>query len=166
MVNYDPIEKVHNLTINFKIPVVFRDGNEGREPTRVTVTPPKSGRKQKNQNEPFRDYSTVIEFPSTEVHYNYSITLSVELKSSYLWSPPYSTYQQKIFDLTCSKHELEGYNFQQISDWFNQQNYTTPRGKTFTQSHVWSIYTKKKRSIQRFTRTFDHIITDIGIHVG
>ena len=101
-----------------------------------------------------------------EVHHNYSITLSVELKSSYLWSLPYSTYQRKIFDLTCSKHELEGYNFQQISDWFNEQNFTTPRGKIFTQSHVWSIYTKKKRSIQRFSRMFDHVITDIGIHVG
>jgi hypothetical protein len=62
LVNYDPIEKVHNLTLNFKIPVLFRDGNEGREPTRVTITPPKSGRKKKNQNEPVRDYSTVTDF--------------------------------------------------------------------------------------------------------
>ena len=62
LVDYDPELKVHKLTINFKIPVVFRDGNEGREPTRVIVTPPKSGRKPKNQNEPFRDYSTVTLF--------------------------------------------------------------------------------------------------------
>ena len=59
LVDYDPELKVHNLTLNFKIPVVFRDGVEGREPTRVIVTPPKSGRKPSNQNEPFRDYSTV-----------------------------------------------------------------------------------------------------------
>ena len=62
LVDYDPELKVHNLTINFKIPVVFRDVDEGREPTRVIVTPPKSGRKKKNQNEPFRDYSTVTLF--------------------------------------------------------------------------------------------------------
>ena len=61
MVDYDPLEKVHILTINFKIPVVFRDGVEGREPTRVIVRPPKSGRKPKYQNEPFRDYSTVTD---------------------------------------------------------------------------------------------------------
>jgi hypothetical protein len=108
----------------------------------------------------------VVETPPLEGQYNYTIRLSVDLKSSYLWSPPYSTYQQKLFDITCLKHETEGYNFKQISDWFNEQNYMTPRGKTFTEGHVWSIYTKKKRSIQRFSREFDHVITDIGIHVG
>ncbi len=165
LVNYDPELKVHILTLNFKIPVLFRDGNEGREPTRVIVSPPKSGRKRKNQNEPVRDYSTVVETPSLEGLYDYSIRLDVELKSSYLWTPPYSTYQQKLFDITSKKHENEGLNFKQISDWFNEQNYTTPRGKTFTEGHVWSIYTKKKRSIQRFTRTFDHVITDMRIQM-
>lgn len=165
MVNYDPELKVHILTLNFKIPVLFRDGNESREPTRVTITPPKSGRKKKNQNEPFRDYSTVVETPSLEGLYDYSIRLDVELKSSYLWTPPYSSYQQKLFDITSKKHENEGLNFKQISDWFNEQNYTTPRGKTFTEGHVWSIYTKKKRSIQQFTRTFDHVITDMRIQL-
>ena len=62
MVDYDPLEKVHKLTINFKIPVLFLDGVEGREPTRVIVPPPKSGRNPKYQNEPFRDYSTVTDF--------------------------------------------------------------------------------------------------------
>ena len=165
MVNYDPELKVHILTLNFKIPVLFRDVNEGREPTRVIVTPPKSGRKPKNQNEPVRDYSTVVETPPTEGFNNLSIRLSVVLKSSNLWSPPYTTYQQKLFDITCKKHEKEGLNFKQISDWFNEQNYTTPRGRTFTERHVWSIYTKKKRSIQRFTRTFDHVITDMSVHM-
>jgi len=116
------------------------------------------------------NYSTVINYSSNEVQSDYtksgSFRLSVELKSSFLWTPPYTTYQQKIFDLTCSKHELEGLNFQQISDWFNEQNLSTPRGKIFTQSHVWSIYMKKKRSIQRFSRMFVPVITDIGIHVG
>lgn len=107
----------------------------------------------------------MVETPSLEGLYDYSIRLDVELKSSYLWTPPYSTYQQKLFDITSKKHENEGLNFKQISDWFNEQNYTTPRGKTFTEGHVWSIYTKKKRSIQRFTRTFDHVITDMRIQM-
>lgn len=62
VVDYDNGEKVHRLTINFKIPVIFRDedlpkggGNQ------VVIKPQKSGRKNKNQNVPFRDYSTVTD---------------------------------------------------------------------------------------------------------
>ena len=60
MVDYDPIEKVHRLTINFKLPVILVDGNS-KLSTNVVVEPPKSGRKCKYQNEPFRSYSTVTD---------------------------------------------------------------------------------------------------------
>ena len=100
-----------------------------------------------------------------EGQHDYSIRLSVELKSSYLWTPPYNTHQQDLFNITCTKHETEGWNFKQISDWFNERNYSTPRGKSFTEGHVWSIYTKKKRSIQRFSRMFDHVITDMSVQM-
>ena len=103
---------------------------------------------------------------STEVQFDYNFCLSVELKSSFLWTPTYTNHQQKLFDLTCSKHETEGLNFQQISDWFNDHNYITTRGKVFTQGHVWSIYKKKKKSNERFSRMFTPVITDIGIQVG
>jgi hypothetical protein len=61
-VGYDSNEKVHILTLNFKIPVIFRDEDRpkgGRN--QVIVKPPKSGRKPINQNEPFLDYSTVTD---------------------------------------------------------------------------------------------------------
>jgi DNA invertase Pin-like site-specific DNA recombinase len=62
VVEYDHTDKVHVLTINFKIPVILRDGNEGRtQSTRVIVTPPKSGRKPSNQSVPFLNYSTVTD---------------------------------------------------------------------------------------------------------
>ena len=62
VVEYDHTDKVHVLTINFKIPVVLRDGNEGlTQSTRVIVTPPKSGRKPSNQSVPFLNYSTVTD---------------------------------------------------------------------------------------------------------
>ena len=54
-------------------------------------------------------------------------------------------------------------NFQQISDWLVENNYKTPRGKTFTQGHVWSIYKKKQRSITRFSREFEHEITEMKV---
>ena len=63
LVEYDHIDKVHVLTINFKIPVILRDENEGlTQSTRVIVKPPKSGRKPSNQSEPFLNYSTVTDF--------------------------------------------------------------------------------------------------------
>jgi DNA invertase Pin-like site-specific DNA recombinase len=63
MVEYDPIEKTHILTINFKIPVFIEEGNEvSLKPSRVVITPTKSGRKPKNQIEPVENYSTVTDF--------------------------------------------------------------------------------------------------------
>jgi len=61
LVEWDKDEELHILTIHFKIPVVLWDGNEGRAATRLIVKPCKRGRKQRNQIEPFRDYSTVTD---------------------------------------------------------------------------------------------------------
>ena len=60
IVEYDHTQKVHILTINFNIPVLLRDGNEGQELTRVMITPPKSGRKSLKPNSTLPYYSTVI----------------------------------------------------------------------------------------------------------
>jgi hypothetical protein len=76
----------------------------------------------------------------------------LRVTSSNLWISPYSNHQQKLFDIIKKKHEDEGLNFVQISDWLNEHDYETPRGKVFTQGHVWSIYTKKMRSEKRFSR--------------
>jgi hypothetical protein len=62
VVEYDHTDKVHVLTINFKTPVILRDGNEGlTQSTRVIVTPPKSGRKPSNQSLHVGVYSTVTD---------------------------------------------------------------------------------------------------------
>ena len=157
------------MTLNFKIPVMVGDEGSSKT-TRIVVEPPKSGRKLKINSPLISNYSTVVKYSSNRCSVGqpklFVFRLTVRLYSSNLWVSPYTPYQQKIYDLTCLKHEQEGLNFQQISDWLNNQNYLTPRGKTFTQSHVWSIYTKKKKSIERFSRMFTPIITDIGIQVG
>jgi hypothetical protein len=63
VVDYDNIEKVHRLTINFKIPVIIGDEELPKGGSnQVIIKPPKSGRKGKNQNKPVRDYSTVTDF--------------------------------------------------------------------------------------------------------
>jgi hypothetical protein len=54
---------IHILTIFFKIPVFIQEGNDvNMKTSRVSVTPPKSGRKAKNQIEPVEAYSTVTDF--------------------------------------------------------------------------------------------------------
>ena len=61
-VEYDLVEKIHILTINFKIPVFIQEGNEvSLKQSSVVITPPKSGRNPKNQIEPVGNYSTVTD---------------------------------------------------------------------------------------------------------
>ena len=90
--------------------------------------------------------------------------MSVDLVSSNLWVSAYSPYQQELFDIITKFHEKDNLNFKQISDWLIENGYKTPRGKTFTHSHCWSIYNKKNKSIDRFNREFDTTITDIKIN--
>ena len=94
---------------------------------------------------------------------SYSLYMSVQLSSANLWTAPYTPYQQELFDIICKFHDKEGWNFKQVSDWLVKEGYRTPRDKTFTHTHCWSIYTKKKRSIERFSREFETSITDISI---
>ena len=56
-------------------------------------------------------------------------------------------------------------NFKEISDWLVQNDHKTPRGTTFTQGKCWSIYTKKKRSINRFSRTFEPEIKEVKVDI-
>ena len=90
--------------------------------------------------------------------------MSVEIMSSNLWISSYSPYQQELFDNISRLHEKGNLNFKQISDWLIENGYKTPRGKTFTHTHCWSIYQKKNRSIERFNREFDSKITDLKIN--
>ena len=169
-VEYDTNQMIHILTIFFKIPVFIQEGNDvNMKTSRVSVTPPKAGRKAKNQIESVETYSTVTK-PSSlarnvSASKGYSLRVSVELKSSNLWSPPYSPYQQELFGIITKFHEDDGLNFKQISDWLVANQYLTSRGKTFTQSHCWSIYKKKNSSIERFSREYAPIIKDMSIDV-
>ena len=95
----------------------------------------------------------------------YSLRMTVDLTCSYLWKSPYSSYQLELFDTICKLHEDDGMDFKQISDWLNRNGYKSPRGKTLKENHVWSIYTKKQRSNQRFSREFDPEVTVMKVDV-
>ena len=117
-------------------------------------------------------YSTVVGLSTSvgkDIGYKptkgFVLRMSVELVFSNLWTSPYSSHQQELFSIICKRHDEEGYNFKQISTWLNLNGYRTPRGKMFQENHVWSIYMKKRRSILRFSREYDPVITDMRIDV-
>ena len=95
----------------------------------------------------------------------YFLSMVVVVTSPNLWMSPYSEYQQTLFGIIQNKHEVEGLNFVQISDWLNENHYQTPRGKVFNQSLAWSMYTKKMRSIERFSRDNDTQVVSTGIDI-
>lgn len=182
-VDYDDVEKVHRLTINFKIPVYIQ-GMDGAENAAVNVAikAPKKGRRsldgRGDQTSSVEDYSTVtgrLSIGGINHHQSYvqnsdppkgySLRLLVVLRLSNLWSPPYSPYQQELFDIITKFHEQDGWNFKQVSDWLTVNGYKTPRGRVFKENIVWSIYIKKNRSITRFSRVYDPIITDMSMSV-
>ena len=76
---------------------------------------------------------------STDVFF----TFTVERRFTNLWVAPYSQYQQFLYD-TINDLREKRWNYRQIAEWMNQNEYKTPRGKMFHGSHVHSIVKKKK----------------------
>ena len=85
---------------------------------------------------------------------SYYLTMEVRITSSNLWLSHYSDYQMELFSIISDLHENQNMTFKQISDYLIEKGYKTPRGYPFTHKHTWSIYTKKKRSDQRFGREY------------
>ncbi len=94
----------------------------------------------------------------------YYLTLSVDYYSATLWHPPYSEYQQFLFD-TINEMYQQGNSYIKIAQWMNDNNHLTPRGSVFKPNHAWSIHMKKQKSINRFARTYEPSITNIGIDI-
>jgi site-specific DNA recombinase len=193
-VDYDWEDKVHRLKIHFKLPV-FQLGNgvkNGKTDKYLILKPLETSVNQPDQNTTLPYYSTVITSPPKGVtntvqgrykplvigrgvsdgknkEYNatkgYSLRMSVELVSANLWESPYTLYQQELYGIIRKCHEEDGWNFKQISDWLNDNGYKSPRGKVLKENHVWSIYIKKQRSIQRFSREYEHKVTDMKVDV-
>ncbi len=156
-VDYDNNQKTHELEVNFRIPMgVFNEDSKLKltllPNPHSTVTLNSLTQCSKSPNE------------NTENQRQY-LVLKVQLTSSNLWMSPYSSHQTSLFHLIKTQHENDGKNFQQISDWLNDHGYKTTRGKVFTQSHVWSMYTKKTKSNERFGREFVPNFKSVSIHV-
>jgi hypothetical protein len=66
------------------------------------------------------------------------LTFDLTVRSPSLRIPPYSEYQQFLYDTIISLQE-KGFNFQQVADWLNDNDYQTLRGNTFRNNNVHSI---------------------------
>ena len=180
-VSHDAATKLHRLDIKFRLPMLSDlDGIVKHNPTKninldrrvkyfqLPKTPIKSARiSSKNTF-----HSTVAKFSSLDgnadgqIYENnrFYITLNVVYHSATLWQAPYSEYQQFLFD-TINEMYQQGNSYIKIAQWFNDNNHLTPRGSVFKPNHAWSIHMKKQKSINRFARTYEPSITNIGIDI-
>ena len=108
---------------------------------------------QNNTSEEYSSYSS-----TTDVFF----TFTVEVRISNLWVAPYSQYQQFLYDTICGFRE-KGWNYQEIADWLNQNDYKTPRGKMFHGSHAHSIVKKKKTREVRLTRRYEPKLSNFAL---
>ena len=90
----------------------------------------------------------------------FTFTLSVRITN--LWVAPYSTYQQFLYDTICGFRE-KGWNYQQIADWFNSNDYTTPRGHKFYNSSAQSIVKKKQLRDARLNKKYPPKLSNFDV---
>ena len=105
------------------------------------------------QNNTSEEYSS-----STDVFF----TFTVERRFTNLWVAPYSQYQTLLHGLICGFRE-KGWNYQQIADWCNSNDLTTPRGKKFLNAHAQSIVKKKHLRDARLSKRYPWTISNFGI---
>ena len=71
-----------------------------------------------------------------------------------MWTSSYSDYQQFLFDKIKGLKDdfLTPIGYRKISQIFNEEGLKTPRGSTFKNNHVHSIYKKGKIREERINR--------------
>ncbi|WP_417831832.1 recombinase family protein [Terasakiella sp.] len=89
----------------------------------------------------------------------------LSVRSPAFWVSPYSAYQMKLWKLI-SDHRDNGWTFKRIAGWLNDHGYQTPRGKTFTARHTFSIIKKKRIRDDRFNQPPDVRLVDISFVYG
>ena len=165
---------IHHLDLHLRIPLVVTGNKKGESKDSPIISNSNSLKVSGDliHNRPL--YSTVIKSSTISDKDNNSnhfytkgffLSMVIRVSSSNLWMSPYSEYQQKLFDIIREQHEDQKMNFVQISNWLNENNYLTPRGKVFSQPLAWSMYTKKQRSLKRFSRSFEPEILNSKLEV-
>ena len=90
------------------------------------------------------------------------LTFVLSVRVTHLWVAPYTQYQQFLF-VTISDLREKGWNYRQIADWLNLNEYKTPRGKRFHGSHAHSIVKKKRVREVRLTRRYEPKLSNFAL---
>ena len=90
------------------------------------------------------------------------LTFVLSVRVTHLWVAPYTQYQQFLF-VTISDLREKGWNYRQIADWLNQNDYKTPRGKMFHGSHAHSIGKKKKTREIRLNQMYPPKLSNFAL---
>ena len=74
------------------------------------------------------------------------LSFSISIITTHLWESNYTEYQQYLFNRICKYKEdiLTPIGYRKISQIFNEEGLKTPRGSTFKNNHINSIYKKGK----------------------
>jgi len=67
-----------------------------------------------------------------------------------------------LYDTIC-KYREKGWNYVEIANWLNENNYKTPRGKKFLNAHAISIVKKKDARDARLTKRHPWKVSDFAI---
>ena len=90
------------------------------------------------------------------------LTFVLSVRVTHLWVAPYSEYQQFLF-VTINDFREKGWNYRQIADWLNQNDYRTPRGKMFHGSHAHSIVKKKNLRDARLSKKYPPKLSNFAL---
>ena len=93
------------------------------------------------------------------------LRFSVSIITTQLWESNYTEYQQYLFNRICKYKEdiLTPIGYRKISQIFNEEGLKTPRGSTFQNNHIHSIYKKGKIREERMSR---EDIVEVGqVHI-
>jgi hypothetical protein len=82
------------------------------------------------------------------------VKFSLSIITTTLWDSNYTDYQQYLFDRIkgYKQNHLIPIGYRKISQIFNEEGLKTPRGSTFKNNHVHSIYKKGKIREERINR--------------
>ena len=75
---------------------------------------------------------------------------------------PYSDYQTELHDIIQNLQD-GGLGYRKIAQWLNENEYQTPRGKRFFNSHVHSILKKKRLRDERLNQEVEVEYRDFSL---
>ena len=82
------------------------------------------------------------------------VKFSLSIITTNLWESNYTEYQEYLFNRICKYKEdfLTPIGYRKISQIFNEEGLKTPRGSTFKNNYIHSIYKKGKIREERINR--------------